>query len=247
MSGFSIGIRRWEAWASYFDDLPEQQISAELGNLSISREPLLQPASVKPILRRRLSPLGRVALWCAEQVVASDDLSGCHCIFASQHGEVARTTEILQAYNQTGQVSPTAFSLSVHNAIAGIYSIANGIGGNITALAAGEDSLMMALLESAATLQSNAADQVLCVVYDQPIPKVLNKHRISPDFGFAIALLLGKCETHQVSIEEAAPNSQSIDHPFSTFLHCLLGRAGQQYGVASKMRSWQIYTCPSHE
>lgn len=240
MGFLSIGIKRWVAWATHFEGLSEQQISVDCGNITISQEFGLRPASVKPMLLRRLSPLGRTALWCAEQATGDEKLSDCACVFASQHGEVARTTDILRAYYQTGEVSPTSFSLSVHNAISGIYSIANGIHGNITAIAAGEDSLMMALLESSAILRSATVGHVLCVAYDQPVPGELNRYQTSPDFGFVVALLLDKSATHQISLEGGAAGFQKTAHQFSCVINYLLGRSGAQQKIVSQSRSWQI-------
>lgn len=239
MGFFSIGIERWVAWATRFENLPEQQITVGSGSLTISREFGLRPASIQPMLLRRLSPLGRTALWCAEQVLDSEALPHSACVFASQHGEVARTTDILNGYFRTGEVSPTSFSLSVHNAISGIYSIANGFRGNITAIAAGDDSLMMALLESAAILRSDAVDRVLCVVYDQAVPEELNCYQSGPDFGFAIALLLDKRPTHQIGIADESASSSSSVHQFCGFTRHLLGEGARQK-IASNMRCWNI-------
>jgi len=46
-------------------------------------------------------------------------------------------------------LSPTLFSLSVHNSVAGLFSIARGDRGAATAMAAGLDSLGLSILEGA--------------------------------------------------------------------------------------------------
>jgi hypothetical protein len=59
-------------------------------------------------------------------------------VFASRHGDVARSMDLLGALVGDQPLSPTGFGLSVHNAIAALYSIARGHRGNYLALAAGQ-------------------------------------------------------------------------------------------------------------
>jgi hypothetical protein len=52
-------------------------------------------------------------------------------VFASRHGDVARSMDLLGALVSDQPLSPTGFGLSVHNAIAALYSIARGHRGNL--------------------------------------------------------------------------------------------------------------------
>ena len=74
---------------------------------------------IEPIVRRRLSSLSRIALKVAHDCVAERDR--VRVVFASRHGELRRTTDILRAISAGEPVSPTAFSLS-----AGIMLPGNG-------------------------------------------------------------------------------------------------------------------------
>ncbi|MGA7817396.1 beta-ketoacyl synthase chain length factor, partial [Caballeronia sp.] len=81
---------------------------------------------IEPMVRRRLSSLSRIALKVAHDCVGHQrhqhdqdnlhDERGVRIVFASRHGELRRTTEILRAIGEEEAVSPTSFSLSVLNA-----------------------------------------------------------------------------------------------------------------------------------
>jgi len=43
-------------------------------------------------------------------------------VFASRHGEADRTLAILQDLAAGAEVSPTLFSMSVHNSVPGLWS-----------------------------------------------------------------------------------------------------------------------------
>ena len=86
--------------------------------------------------RRRIERLGRMAIqaacWCQEA-----EESGVPLVFASRHGDVARSMELLEALAADEPPSPTTFGLSVHNAIAALYSILRRDRGNYVAVAGG--------------------------------------------------------------------------------------------------------------
>lgn len=237
MNDISFCVKAWQACSSSFHLMDDQLLSSLHGSLCIAQDSNLQPTSIQPMLRRRLSKLGKMSLWCVDQAikeacVAPEDVQTMPCVFASQHGEVGRTTDILQNYVTSGEVSPTAFSLSVHNAVAGIYSIANGMTGNISAVAAGEQTLAMGLLEAASILRAGQYQDVLCVIYDQNIPERLKTGVITPDFDFAIALVLtvsGPLELRLSRFDaglssdfSAQPHAGVQTHPFLQFADLLL-------------------------
>jgi hypothetical protein len=121
---------------------------------------------IEPIVRRRLSSLSRIALKVAHDCVAERD--GVRVVFASRHGELRRTTDILRAISAGEPVSPTAFSLSVLNAMTGIFGIARGDRSPASAISAGAETLGFALLEAHAQLASDPSSPVLLVYADEP-------------------------------------------------------------------------------
>src|SRR5215470_16279184 len=68
---------------------------------------------IEPQLRRRLSLLDRIALHVAHACVK--DGEAVRVVFASRHGELARSAELLAQLAAAEMPSPMAFSLSVLN------------------------------------------------------------------------------------------------------------------------------------
>jgi hypothetical protein len=89
-------------------------------------------------------------------------------VFSSAHGEICKSLEMLQTIQAGQELSPTAFSLSVHNAIAGLFSIAFKINKEITVIAPGQEGIAPAFIEALGLLHEGE-DEVLMVLYDEPI------------------------------------------------------------------------------
>ena len=79
---------------------------------------------VDPMLRRRLSPLARAALHVAND--CASNLPTVPVVYASRHGELTRTIELLRSLAREEALSPTTFSLSVLHSAAGALSLARG-------------------------------------------------------------------------------------------------------------------------
>ncbi|MEX3955102.1 beta-ketoacyl synthase chain length factor [Trinickia sp. EG282A] len=121
---------------------------------------------IEPMVRRRLSVLSKMALHVAHECAAG--LSALRVVFASRHGELRRTTDILDSIASDQPVSPTAFSLSVLNAMTGVFGIARRDGSAATAMSAGAETLGYALLEAHAQWSADSSSPVLLVYADEP-------------------------------------------------------------------------------
>jgi len=142
------------------------------------------------LLRRRAAPVDRLALRAALDCLAQWPQAPAASLFASRHGEVQRSVEILDSLKQGESPSAMAFSLSVHNAAAGLLSLARHDKAPSSALSAGPDSLGLALFEAAALLKT-AAGPVLVVAYDEALPSALKPFADDEDLPYGLALLLG--------------------------------------------------------
>jgi len=180
MIGFSV--KQWAAWAPGLVDRDAWRAWASAPWVPSGTEtPALQ--EVPAMQRRRIERLGRMAIqtacWCQEA-----EESGVPLVFASRHGDVARSMELLEALAADEPPSPTTFGLSVHNAIAALYSILRRDRGNYVAVAGGRATVETACIEAAALL-ADGAPEVLLVVYDAPLPAVYAGFADEPDAGFA--------------------------------------------------------------
>lgn len=113
-------------------------------------------------------------------------------VFASRHGELQRTVELLHKLAQGEELSPTLFSLSVLNSAAGIFSIARGDHAPATAIAAGHESFGYGLLEAHLRAQRDPVRPVVYVYADTPAPDPLGRQPGDPEATLALGLLIDR-------------------------------------------------------
>ncbi|ENV11019.1 hypothetical protein F966_00803 [Acinetobacter higginsii] len=142
--------------------------------------------AIPAMQRRRLSALAKMALSSA-----LTSLNGQHVdyiVWASRFGDEQKTLDILQDVLQQQTPSPTQFSTSVHNAIAGLYSILCQDATPSTSLSC---EWTEALIEAYAVLKSTATvHRVLVVAYDQALPSVYADTVEFPAFALATVVSL---------------------------------------------------------
>ncbi len=158
-------------------------------------EPQVALAAVPPMLRRRFAPLGRLvaeaafdlaAAPAADGVAASFDEDDNPTVFASRYGETSRCLELLAAQARGESLSPTAFGLSVHNAIGAMVAIARADRRNSSAIAAGRATAAAGVTEALGLLVDGAASASL-IVYDAPLPPAYAHFQDEPCAHFAWA------------------------------------------------------------
>jgi hypothetical protein len=143
--------------------------------------------SMPAMLRRRAGFLGKMALEAAYHCV--DGRSQIPAVFCSRHGDVARALELLGNVVDNTPLSPTNFGLAVHNANAGLFSIARQDQANQCALAAGQSTIEHGVIE-ACSLLADGAEQVLLVAYDTSLPGVFESYRDCAEQPHAWAWLM---------------------------------------------------------
>lgn len=173
----------WLAWA--FDD----RLIAGRSTPSIRPMP--------SILRRRAGFLGKMALEVAYQCLGAR--TDVPTVFSSRHGEASRSADLLLDLARGLPLSPTSFSLSVHNAAGGLFSIARGDGAPNMALVAGTSSVEHAVIE-AYGLISEGAPAVLLVVYDCPLPALYSEFEDCDEQPYAWAWLIEPAAEEMLSL-----------------------------------------------
>ncbi|WP_152207128.1 beta-ketoacyl synthase chain length factor [Marinobacter changyiensis] len=238
-------LGEWVAWA-----LGQSRASGSSGVPYKAELP-----GVPAMLRRRLSGMGKAALWCAGQVLdANTGPAPVTRIFCSQHGEVSRTVALLKDLAEQSPLSPASFSLSVHNAIGGIHSIAGDVEQPVTAIAAGPDSPFSALLEAWSQLKfrqlnGGCSERALCVIYDDALPEDVADPENRRGDVQAIALLVSCGESQQKAgdaltlsftladdpgADEAVAEGAAID----TLLKFLLDNTSRNMAFRGDGRTW---------
>jgi hypothetical protein len=145
------------------------------------------PAMLAPTERRRTSLVVRLALAAATEAAESSGMAAdmLETVFASSNGDGAVVGAILETLaTPGGDVSPTQFHNSVHNAAAGYW----GIGAHSTrpsiSIGCHRDSFPLGLLHAAARQVP-----VLFCAYDAPLPNPLAA--LQPTgFPFAMACVV---------------------------------------------------------
>ena len=149
--------------------------------------PALLPANE----RRRAGMPVRLAMAVAAEAVAMSGLplAAPRGVFASSNGDGAVLNAILQALAAPeGQVSPTQFHNSVHNAVAANWTIGVGSTRPATSIGMHDDTFAAGLLKAAAEA-AHENEPVLFCVYDAPMPDPLAAKRPT-GFAFAAAFVL---------------------------------------------------------
>ncbi|MGA9521560.1 MAG: beta-ketoacyl synthase chain length factor [Myxococcaceae bacterium] len=178
-----FAIDRWAAWAPGLSDPTAwQSWLSRPYPLSGGSVPAL--SEMPAMMRRRVERLGRVALQAA--YACQEPAAESAVVFASRYGDLARSVELLTQLAESAPLSPTSFSLSVHNAIGALYSIARGDTAGYSAVASGPETVEAAFVEACGLLSDGAKD-VLVVVYDEPIPAPWQKFAEYADFPRAFA------------------------------------------------------------
>lgn len=199
-----FGIERWHAWAPGVETTADWRGWLEHG---VARDTTTRPdvRFLPPMLRRRLDRLGRMALHTVWQ--CAQGLDEFDYVFGSRHGSLGRMADSLLALVNNEPLSPTTFSLSVHNAVAGLLSIARDNRSRATAMAAGLDTLALALVEGAMLLAEGTRNVVVTYVEDS-VPDVYEPLIPTPRaHPYAVSLLLTRQATMQCAVMPvSAPN-----------------------------------------
>lgn len=212
MDSFSLPLAAWAAWPTHAPGCAAPTDSPPPpGAVDI--------AFVDPMLRRRLGPVARMALNVAHRCLG--ERTGVPMVFASRHGELARTLAMLHDLAAGEEVSPAAFSLSVHNAAAGVFSIARHDTAPATAIAAGDETLGMALVEARARL-SEAHPQLLLVCADAPAPELYQDDITTTESAHALALLFDLHQSRRLHVARHAssgtPSNSMMSLPLADLL-----------------------------
>ena len=188
-----VGVSRWAAWT------PPAEVDVSF---------------LPALLRRRCSRMTRAMLHVAFRVAAADELATVPAVFGSRHGEVTATVGLLETLARGQALTAAGFSHSVHNAQAGLFSIAAKNRDATCAVAAGADTFGATFLEAVATMRRGGHERALMVVGDEVVPEAFSGFALEPTVPYAVALLLGG-EGTRLSFRPgaaAAPTSGDVPH-----------------------------------
>jgi len=198
-----FSFRRWSAWAPTMADADRWLAWARAEvPLAGHEEETASVRAMPPLLRRRAHPLGRAAL----EVLYAPELAYADqpIIFCSRHGEMSRSATLLQALAAEGQVSPQEFSMSVHNAIPGLFLIAKKSRTPVMALASENRLALSGMLEALIQL-AEGAPSVILLYCDAPLPSLFKSFIDNEPTCFAFALEMTAGKDYRLAYDNTMP------------------------------------------
>jgi hypothetical protein len=191
----------WQAWAK--DPTP------------LGAEGVPDARFLPAMLRRRCTPLTRILLRAAYDACPEAQLAEVRTVFASRHGSINESIELIEAVARGLPLSPAKFSHTVHNAQAGLFSIAAGNRRASSSLAAQEDTLGHGWLEALAHLEREPERPLLLVVGDVPLAPTFAPLVKEPVCSYGAAFLLARGgEGTPISFEVSGPGGPRSDLPW---------------------------------
>ncbi len=237
-NGLNATVEAWSAWAPGVESVTQWQEWA-IGERVIDSEGNPPVQFLPAMFRRRLSRLTKMALKVAYD--CTTDIESIKTIFCSRHGELFRSTGLLLDIVAGKPISPTGFSMSVHNTASGLFSIARKDTASSTAIAAGQATFAAAFMEAAVLLTIEQAKKVLLVICDEPTPAPFNEYLDEKEQTYAAAFLLSNKDAGDIialslqsgQIEPIFPEQHGL-----AFLRFFLNQT-DELSVPNERVSWQ--------
>ncbi|WP_448653272.1 beta-ketoacyl synthase chain length factor [Pseudomonas fluorescens] len=235
----TFNIAQWRAWAPSLESADDWhawcQAPVPLPASDVSPDVSFLPA----MQRRRLSRLARMAFSVGWPLAEGrEDLP---LVFISRHGETPRTLDILSDLANEQPLSPTQFSLSVHNAVIGLWSILRNETSEMTALAAAGDGLEHGMLEAAALLNEGAPAVLLVITEEQP-PAAYASWINDVPFPYAVGLLLTPGDEWQLELNSGAvqlTQTTQWPHALNLLRILLTEQVACQHAWKNRVWNWQ--------
>ncbi|OAJ94889.1 beta-ketoacyl synthase chain length factor [Vibrio bivalvicida] len=218
-NGLSLS-HEWESWAN---------------NLQWPEEGKLITTAIPPMMRRRMSNLSKLAVQTTIELLSEHEID--YLVFASRHGELHRSTQIIDDILHGEEASPMAFSQSVHNTAAGLATIATKKPIPLTSIAASENTFQSAIVEAWLYLDANPQHKVLVIDFDEPLPEAYAKYEAQHYQGYGFGLVLSNGEDFSLSQREAKETSPTtLPQGLEFIRHFLSNRS--QWSIESPRNTW---------
>ena len=193
------------------------------------------------MLRRRCTPLTRIMLTAAYGCCDDAELAKVRTVFASRHGSINESIGLLESIAKSARLSAAVFSHSVHNAQAGLFSIAADNRQASSSLAGNEDSFPTGFVEALTHLQRSPNDKVLLVIGDVPLAETFAELIDEPPASYAVGMLLATGgQGPRVSIDLAAADQPGEATPWPAAFEFLrwLDSGESELPIFTPKRRW---------
>lgn len=202
-------------------------------------------------LTRRCTRLTKMTLHVAMHCLTEADASGVRTVFASRHGSIRVAVGLVETILKAQTVSPLDFTHSVHNAPAGVFSLAAQNRQASNSISAGAETFVHGLIEAALLARGDPSRPVLYVIADEPLPPLFRPLIREPGGSYALGLLLTGERDPRFTFEPSDPESVRATEPTSLLpdaIRFLLWQMGDapDFELGTERRRWTFRrTTPS--
>lgn len=206
---------------------------------------------VPAMARRRLGHLAKMAVFVADSVLPPEEGADIPVVWASRYGDADKALSLLRSQAQGEPLSPTAFGLSVHNAVGAQHSILRGMRANAVCVASSHCAPEAGIVEAVGLLNDAqpGGRGVLLVCYDELLPPDYAVFHDEPAAEYAWAALLAPLQAGEagfvlLALDDDAPQGPcqagTLPHGLDA-LHFLLHGERQHlvHGHASGRWMWE--------
>ena len=157
------------------------------------------------MLRRRAYPLGRSAL----EVLYAPTLAYTDqpIVLCSRHGEIGRSLVLQQALAAEGRISPQEFSMSVHNAIIGLFLIAKQSRVPAATLSS-ENRLALSGMTEALAMLADGVPSVILLFCDAPLPTLFAPYTDNEPTCFAFGFEMTRGSDYRIAFDDTKPSPE---------------------------------------
>ncbi|MFN9473047.1 beta-ketoacyl synthase chain length factor [Acidovorax sp.] len=160
------------AWAAIAPGLQSQEQWLQWADAPVCPvgDTAVELPRVPAMARRRLGHLAKMAVSVADSVLPPEEGADIPVVWASRYGDADKALGLLRSQAQDEPLSPTAFGLSVHNAVGAQHSILRGMRANAVCVASSHCAPEAGIVEAVGLLSdAQAPAEVLLVCYDEPL------------------------------------------------------------------------------
>jgi hypothetical protein len=211
----AVRVRGWAAWAPGLEEAEAWRRWAKVP-VPLGLEGVPDAKFLPAMLRRRCTPLTRIMLRAAYDACPEAERAEVRTVFASRHGSINESIELIECVARSLPLSPAKFSHTVHNAQAGLFSIASGNRRASASLAAQDDTHAHGWLEALAHLEREPTRPLLLVTGDVPLAPTFAPLVQEPVCSYAVAWLLaadGAGEPLEIALSGGAGGAESRKWP----------------------------------
>ncbi len=186
---------------------------------------------------RRMGQACRLACEVALRLLEQTNNNIDAAIFISQHGELPRSAKIIESIINHQSVSPTDFTMSVHNTAAGLTTILSKQTLEVSSLSACTDGFQQGFYEVQAFF-AQGAKKVMVIDFDDCTPEQYHYNEIIQSMPYACGFVFTADKEYQCSEHQLNKTETHLTLPQSIqFLINVLAQ-NNHFSIQSLDRCW---------